>query len=404
MSRQKQVKAPASGEKHIIGVLYGFRTLMVLTVCHFHIWQQSWLPQYFTILGIQMNMDYLARAGYLFVDGMLLLSGFLLYLPYAMQKTEGASVPNVKRFYANRLIRILPSYVFSILVMLFFVALPEGRYGTGSALTKDLATHFTFTFTFWRETYLYTPLGGALWTVAVEMQFYLIFPLLARAMQKKPAITLTGMALAGFAYRWAVYTQAQDTSMLINQMPGFLDVYALGMLGAMGYARWRVWLKQQKGSTKQWSAWGAAVVFGLSCWGVDMLLRHQAKTGVQGAEVLRLSQLVVRFPLGICLLGVILGASGMPRFLQKLLDNRLMRFFAVISFNLYIWHQSIAVLVVKHWFPATLHGDLPLQWACTALCFSLAILAAMSATFGVEQPAARLANRMIEKHRRKRLS
>ena len=28
-----------------VGVLYGFRALMVLAVVHYHIWQQSWLLQ-----------------------------------------------------------------------------------------------------------------------------------------------------------------------------------------------------------------------------------------------------------------------------------------------------------------------------------------------------------------------
>jgi peptidoglycan/LPS O-acetylase OafA/YrhL len=75
--------------------------------------------------------------------------------------------------------------------------------------------------------------------------------------------------------------------------------------------------------------------------------------------------------------------------LQKPLDNRLMRFLATISFNLYIWHQALSVLIARGLYPASLHSDPMLQQSFTLLCFSLSIVVAMAATYGVEQPAAR---------------
>ena len=66
-----------------IGALYGFRVLMTLLVANFHIWQQSWLPQTVTLLGSRISFDYITRTGYIFVDGLILLSGFLLFLPHA---------------------------------------------------------------------------------------------------------------------------------------------------------------------------------------------------------------------------------------------------------------------------------------------------------------------------------
>lgn len=64
-----------------IGALYGFRVLMTLLVANFHIWQQSWLPQTVTLLGSRISFDYITRTGYFFVDGLILLSGFLLFCP-----------------------------------------------------------------------------------------------------------------------------------------------------------------------------------------------------------------------------------------------------------------------------------------------------------------------------------
>lgn len=373
-----------------IGVLHGFRALMVLFVANYHIWQQSWLAQKVTLFGRTVGFDFFTRSSYVFVDGMILLSGFLLFLPYARQMRSGTPVDSVKTFYRKRFVRIVPSYLAAVLGMLLLVALPQGLYRTAQQGAKDVLTHLTFTFTFWRDTYLHTQLNVGLWTIAIEMQFYLLFPLLARMVQRRPALTLGGMAALGVLYRFAVARLATDTGILINQMPAFLDVYALGMLGAMIYVR----LPQRTG----WPLVGrlalgagctALVVLGWN--GVLQVLRVQSTASTLGLDALRLSQMEVRLPLVVLLLVMMLAATQAPRVLQKLLDNRLMRFLAGISMNLYIWHQVLAVEMRKAWFANAdaLHADPAMQAAYTALCCSVALLAAMAFTFGVERPASK---------------
>ena len=44
-------RGSAAPRKLEIGVLYGFRALMVLAVVNYHIWQQSWLSQRVTCWG-----------------------------------------------------------------------------------------------------------------------------------------------------------------------------------------------------------------------------------------------------------------------------------------------------------------------------------------------------------------
>lgn len=394
-AQQPPAFAPA---KLTIGVLHGFRALMVLFVCNYHIWQQSWLPQYFTVLGIHISADFFTRSSYLFVDGMLMMSGFLLFLPYAREKAEGIPVPGVKRFYFNRLVRILPSYLLSVLLLLFLVALPQESYHNTAAQTKDVLTHLTFTFTFWKETYLHTPLNGALWTVAIEMQFYLLFPALARCAQKKPVLTLCAMSAVGIAYRVILSMSQWDLGPLINQMPAFLDVYAIGMLGAMLYIRWRNRIAAGLlASLQKWVAPAAMLGFIAAIIGILQLLKIQSSTGLLGLQYLRLSQLSLRLPFALCMLLSMLSAAFMPRVLQKMLDNRLMHFLATISFNLYIWHQVLSAQMLKAFFPDTLRQDLPLQWGYTLLCYSVSILAAMLATYGVEKPVAAWAGRLYQK-------
>ena len=156
--------------------LNGLRVLLVFIVSWYHFWQQSWLT---SSIG-SYSLDYLLRAGYMPVDGTILLSGFLLFLPYARAMLLGEAVPNTKQFYQRRIMRIVPSYYFVTLALLFAVALPWHLYYNSSDMVRDVVMHLTFTQTFNPATYIATPIGVASWTIAIEMQAYLIFPLLAR--------------------------------------------------------------------------------------------------------------------------------------------------------------------------------------------------------------------------------
>jgi len=379
----------SAGTKWDIGVLHGFRALMVLLVANFHIWQQSWLWQSVTLFGYKINFDYVTRSSYVFVDGMILLSGFLLFLPHARAMTEDTPVPAADTFYVNRLARIVPSYVAAVLLAMVCFALPQGSYRTPGALQLDLWSHLTFTHTFFRGPYQNTPLNGVLWTVVIEMQFYLLFPLLARIARRKPTLTMGVMAVLGWAYRLFVYYRVKDTSMWINQLPAFLDVYAIGMLGAVCYCHMRKAFGDPDSTQPVLIRIAGLCGFAAGIVLVLVILKAQSAAGVISYESLRLGQLRHRLPLALSLMCCMLGATLMPGVLRWLLSNRMMRFLSVISYNLYIWHQVLAVQFVRYWFPDTLHSDVNLQYACTALCYAAAIVVAMAFTYGLEQPCAR---------------
>ena len=146
--------------------LDGLRVLMIFIVSWYHIWQQSWLRP---MIG-NYSLEYLVRSGYVWVDGTVLLSSFLLFLPYAKALREKRPAPDTRDFYFRRVRRILPGYWFIILATLFAVAIPWSLYDSPQFLVKDVATHLTFTFPFFKDTYIYTPLGAASWTLAIEVQ------------------------------------------------------------------------------------------------------------------------------------------------------------------------------------------------------------------------------------------
>ena len=118
---------------------------------------------------------------------------------------------------------------------MFIISCVRGDYLKTSDAVLDILSHLTFTHNLFYFSYFRSPLNGALWTLAVEMQFYLLFPLLARAFRKLPIVTYFAMAGAAFAFRFWAGNQ-EDTSLYFNQLPAFLDVYANGFVAASAFA------------------------------------------------------------------------------------------------------------------------------------------------------------------------
>lgn len=111
-----------------IGILDGIRAYSILIVAGFHLWQQSWLQNLFPsnllqFMGVRnFSLNWVPRTGYMFVDVMLLISGFCLFLPYARQMTDplAPEPDNLRTFFKKRAARILPSYYLCLLLYLIF--------------------------------------------------------------------------------------------------------------------------------------------------------------------------------------------------------------------------------------------------------------------------------------------
>ena len=368
--------------------LDGLRVLMIFMVGWFHIWQQSWLEPSFEIGGAWFSLDHIVRSGYVWVDATILLSAFLMLLPMARRWAAcGDSAFSARDFYLRKARRILPGYWFIILVFFFGICLPwDMYYGNGPYIVKDLFTHFTLIFPFWRDTYIYTPLGAASWTLSVVAQGYLLFPLMIRGLRKRPALTLCAMAGAAFAFRaWCLWGLT-DYAMVVNTFVNFLDVYALGFLCAMVFAR----LENKRGRGCLWQILATVVFFGCLV-GVFELQRVQAYSSFH-AE-LQGRQMILRPAFALGFAGMILSAPFCLRPVRWLLGNRVTAFLAAISMNFYLIHQTLAVHMRRIGFPASasempnMAGEQPWQTQYTLLAFGLSLAAAVLVTYLIEKPA-----------------
>ena len=384
--------------------LDGLRVLMIFMVGWFHIWQQSWLEPSFEIGGAWFSLDHIVRSGYVWVDATILLSAFLMLLPMARRWAAcGDSAFSARDFYLRKARRILPGYWFIILVFFFGICLPwDMYYGNGPYIVKDLFTHFTLIFPFWRDTYIYTPLGAASWTLSVVAQGYLLFPLMIRGLRKRPALTLCTMAGAAFAFRaWCLWGLT-DYAMIVNTFVNFLDVYALGFLCAMIFARLEN--RRSRGCERSggfsadaepkrmllWQILATVVFFGCLV-GVFELQRVQAYSSFH-AE-LQGRQMILRPAFALGFAGMILSAPFCLRPVRWLLGNRVTAFLAAISMNFYLIHQTLAVHMRRIGFPASasempnMAGEQPWQTQYTLLAFGLSLAAAVLVTYLIEKPA-----------------
>lgn len=384
--------------------LDGLRVLMIFMVGWFHIWQQSWLEPSFEIGGAWFSLDHIVRSGYVWVDATILLSAFLMLLPMARRWAAcGDSGFSTRDFYLRKARRILPGYWFIILVFFFGICLPwDMYYGNGPYIVKDLFTHFTLIFPFWRDTYIYTPLGAASWTLSVVAQGYLLFPLMIRGLRKRPALTLCAMAGAAFAFRaWCLWGLT-DYAMVVNTFVNFLDVYALGFLCAMIFARLEN--RRSRGCERSggfsadaepkrtllWQILATVLFFGCLV-GVFELQRVQAYSSFH-AE-LQGRQMILRPAFALGFAGMILSAPFCLRPVRWLLGNRVTAFLAAISMNFYLIHQTLAVHMRRIGFPASasempnMAGEQPWQTQYTLLAFGLSLAAAVLVTYLIEKPA-----------------
>ncbi len=392
-----------SERRQRIPELDGLRVLMIFIVSWYHIWQQSWLAPF---IG-SYSLDYLVRSGYIWVDGTVLLSSFLLFLPYAQAALDRAPAPDTRDFYYRRARRILPGYYFILLVTLFAVAIPWKLYEMPQDMVKDVATHLTFTFTFFWDTYLATPLGGASWTLCIMVQAYALFPLVARGVMKRPAVTLTVMCLVCLGFRaWCLWALV-DYSTVVNQLVNFLDVYVIGMLAAMAYVRLRRRADSagadQAKKARPWIGQAAATaIFFAVLFGLVQMLRFQASS--QGIYQLQARQMMYRPVFALCFTGLVLSAPFALKPLRLLLGNPVTRFLGGISMNYYLIHQTVAVHLRRIGFPSgfpaladtagyEVRGQ-PWQGEYTAWAFGISLALAVLVTYAIEKPAARALDRL----------
>ena len=404
-----------------IAVLDGIRAYAILIIMGFHLWQQSWMQYVIpgNILqpfGIQnFSLVWIPRTGYMLVDTLLLLSAFCLFLPYALKMADPLfrEPDGIGLFYKKRAARIIPPYYLCLLFYVIFLIRPTD-YATAGGYWKDLLAHITFTQTFWPDTYHSTHFSTALWTLGIEVQFYLLFPFIAKLFKRYPLQMWAAMNILAELYI-ALFAREADggaDNFRINQFPAFLGVFANGMLGAVICCRLRAKLRDNSRKQIPLLATLLAFAFGIA-------LACMLKYGLSNAAVVQRWQIDFRFLFSVLSVCFILALDHAHKDLQWFFSCKAIRFIAAISYNLYIWHTTVMLQLKEHHIPY--YPEAPADayaWPQSAsgegwyhtwqnqyvlMFWVLTMILAAVLTYGFEEPLRRLLMKIGQRKQQKQI-
>ena len=162
----------------------GFRGIAICAVVLHHLFSQPLTDLHLRLIGIPLNP--VLGNGWLGVNLFFVLSGFVLYLPYASNRRVLAGAADCLAFYRHRALRLLPAYYFATIAMLALGGRPPfGDWKIGIETVSLL----TFTFPF-LPSYFSPSLNWALWSIGTEVLFSAVFPMLCFACRHFGALRL----------------------------------------------------------------------------------------------------------------------------------------------------------------------------------------------------------------------
>jgi peptidoglycan/LPS O-acetylase OafA/YrhL len=241
--------------KRLIGVvpaLDGFRGLAVLWIVLGHCWNEVGQPPLDRGAGLNVF-----TSSYTGLDLLFIVSGFVLFLPAAL---NNGSLGDLRSYFRRRFARIVPAYWVAVILVILFnpllttasVSLP----GTSMAGNSALFFHLSFLH---EEVYggtLQNGFGadGVIWTLSIEIIFYVTLPLVAAWWYRRPflglALAFTGAKgwqyMATHASSWLPALGVHDVhgGQLMDvkyhtllQFPTYMGHLALGMTLAWLYVR-----------------------------------------------------------------------------------------------------------------------------------------------------------------------
>lgn len=356
--------------------LQGHRGLAALTIIVFHAYQYDRVGAAGTypLQGTWIHPLLLGLDG--MVDWFFVLSAFLLTLPFARALRAGHSAQGAKDFLGRRSVRIVPLYLVAVFVVWAW------RNPSLPGDWRDLVEHLTFTQVYDRKRIFYTI--GPAWSLAVEVQFYLLFALLGVALtrltrRRRPLAPLIGAALvlAAASVAWTLVAQLvlqrpHDDYPYWFGLPPKLAVFAVGMLTAVAAVVRPLELSVR--ATRLLRSAGVAG-FAAACF-------SRGSSG--GADAL----FHVECALAFAAL-VYAAACGRQRGMwHRIFASGFLPWVGLVSYSLYLWHEPLLLEVAKH-------GLLPTASAgafapTAALLMIVSLPAAWLSYWVIEYPASHL--------------
>lgn len=305
------------------------------------------------------HTDYLS-GGYLGVQAFFVLSGFLLTPKLLALKTDKTFIGYYKHFLGKRALRILPLYLMYLLGLTCIILLfqLDKISPTFRAFIAQLPYAFTFTYNIYHrlDSFQHIEFLSHFWSLAVEEQFYLVWPLLiyfvpyhllrktlSFIIYMAPLIRLFwGIAID---YHWIPFFSSDQDAGVYFALSSHIDAFATGALCS-------VFIQQRP----------SAVVLGLALLGTMAIgwFSNYVSVGDIGWDSLGYLPFMYNSYkyiwgytlVNLCMGGVLL-AMREHCFLPALFEHPIMNTLGQISYGLYVYHYGLL------WVALYFLGDTP---------------------------------------------
>ncbi|WP_156737960.1 acyltransferase family protein [Mycobacterium scrofulaceum] len=309
------------------------------------------------------------------------LSGFLLWRGHAAAARGLRPPPRTGHYLRSRFVRIMPAYVVAVVVILSL--LPDADHASPTVWLANLTL-----------TQIYVPLtltGGLtqMWSLSVEVSFYLALPILALLARRLPVgarvPVIAALAALSWAWGWVPIHFGSGTNPL-NWPPAFFSWFAAGMLLAE-------WVHSPVGLPARLARHRVvmAVVAVLA-----YLLAASPLAGPEGLIPGTATQFAVKTAAGSLVAFALVAPLVLDRIdtPHRLLGSTVMVTLGRWSYGLFVWHLAALAMVFPVLGTFAFTGRMPSVLVLT-LIFGWAIAAV---SYGLVESPCREALRRWEKH------
>ena len=223
--------------------LDGVRGIAILSVLIFHatvFTPNNWIDNICHTVGM---------AGWVGVDLFFVLSGFLItgiLYDYKEKRVQGY----FKNFYVRRILRIVPLYYLVAIFALHILPAiaPEFNQFIAPKGTGSHWWYWLFLSNFYSSTNgLSHLILGPTWSVAIEEQFYLAWPLIIFFLRRNTVMWLCAVfMIVAFCLRLYLLDAGSHPTTIYVLTPARFDAIAAGAFAALAFrsvGQWRFWLR-----------------------------------------------------------------------------------------------------------------------------------------------------------------
>lgn len=271
----------------------------------------------------------------------IVLSGFSLAVSPAR---SGWRLGGTGRFLRRRAWRILPPYWAALALSLVIAWTVVPQPGEGEPTAKSVLVYGLLV----QDLFGAPSPNGAFWSIAVEAQLYLVFPILLLVLRRYGAAALLGAVTAIVVAVGALAPHVPAVALLMRLTPQFAALFAAGMVAAGVLAPGR----ENPGSPQDGESAGRGFARrirpALPWLALGTALPVLTLIAIRGSVWTVANFFWVDLALGpaVALLLAALG-TGRPAPLVRLLDLRPIRRLGSFSYSLYLTHAPFVVITAQ---------------------------------------------------------